>query len=58
MWSRGTFQQKALIMGDDETAKEIMKSNNPRHQKKLGYSIKNLNKQKDKWATRCDQGMK
>ena len=52
------FQQKALVMGDDETAEDILKSNNPCHQKKLGYTIKNLNKQKAKWASRCDQVMK
>ena len=52
------FHQKALMMGDEETAQQIMKSNNPRHQKKLGYTIKNSNKQKDMWARKCDTVMK
>ena len=52
------FQQKALLMGDEETAEEIMKSSNPRHQKKLGYTIKDLSKQKGAWASKCDSVMK
>ena len=44
-------------MGDEEIAKQIMKSSNPLHQKKLGYTIKNLNKQKDMWARKCDTVM-
>ena len=52
------FHQKALTLGDEETAGEILRSNNPRHQKKLGYSIKDLNKHKDTWASKCDALMR
>lgn len=39
------MQQKAILFGDQETAKQIMKEREPKLQKKLGYfkNIKNYN---------------
>lgn len=42
---------KAMMFGDEATAKLIMKSTSPREQKALGRQVKNFNKQK--WDNQC-----
>ena len=46
------MEQKALLFGDYETADLIMKSAEPKEQKKLGRTVKNFNE--SKWNTVAD----
>jgi ribA/ribD-fused uncharacterized protein len=45
------MEQKALLFGDKETAKKIMKTSSPAEQKALGRSVKNFNR--DIWDQHC-----
>ena len=45
------MEQKALLFGDKETAKKIMKTSSPAEQKALGRSVKNFDR--DIWDQHC-----
>ena len=48
--------RKALLFKDDETARKVIATSNPKEQKHLGYTIKGLNK--DLWESKRDAIMK
>ena len=46
------FHQKALTLGDEETAQKILMTENAKYQKKLGYMIKDHGQKKNVWDSR------